>query len=66
MRTLLVLPCGGGQVTKMFTQRVLELSKADVETIYQDKVWSDKLLNDIESGGGPIGSLNFNGTTKKN
>lgn len=66
VRTLLILPCeSGGQVTKTFTQRVLELTKAEVETIYRDKIWSDNLLNDIESGGGPMGALNFNGTTEK-
>lgn len=65
VRTLLITPCDGGPVTSMFTQRVLELSRDEVNTMYKANTWTDDLLSNIDSGGGPMGELNYNGTTKK-
>ena len=65
VRTLFVLPCGGGQVTQMYTQRVLELSREEVKAIYDHGEWQDEWLASIPSGGGKMTNLVFNGTTTK-
>ena len=60
VRTLFVLPCSGVPTTRMFTQRVLELSRREVNTIYSQRKWGDEYLQEISNG--IIDELPYNGT----
>ena len=60
VRTLSIQPCSGTPATKMFTQRVLELTQKEVTGMYKTGLWGDKYLLDLHA---PLGDLNYNGTT---
>ena len=60
VRTLFVLPCSGVPTTRMFTQRVLELSRREVNIIYSQSKWGGEYLQEISNG--IIDELPYNGT----
>lgn len=66
VRTLRITPCAGGAVTNMFSQRVLELTRKEVENIYGANYWADEWLGKIGEKGSPMRNLNYNGTTRLN
>ena len=63
VRTLRITPCAGGAVTNMFSQRVLELTRKEVENIYGANYWADEWLGKIGEKGSPMRNLNYIGTS---